>query len=65
MRFELLADPGAVSPEELSEDLRTLPSWRADKALKYRRFIDQVLCVEAYVLLRRALETEFGTTFRH
>ena len=60
MYVSLFPDPSRVSEEQLREDILSIPAWRASKALKYRRLIDRVLCVKAYVLLRDILRREYG-----
>lgn len=45
---------------DLKQALATIPSWRRDYALRYRQERDQRLSVAAYMLLQRALVTEYG-----
>lgn len=42
--------------------LPQLPAWRREQALKFRHLIGQVLCAEAYLLLKEGLRKDFGIT---
>ena len=42
--------------------LNTLPTWRREKALQYKKFDDRKRSVLAFVLLQRALREEYGIT---
>lgn len=60
MREYLFTDLQSVTPEELAEDLESLPQFRRDKALSYRFHNDRVQSVKAYLMLRKALREDFG-----
>ena len=47
---------------DLHQALDSISGWRRDYALRYRRELDQRLCVAAYKLLQQALQTEYGIT---
>lgn len=47
---------------DLQHALSKVSPWRRDYALRYRRELDQRLCVAAYLLLQSALQQEYGIT---
>ena len=49
-----------ISESLFADHLRLLPAWRRRQASSFRRHIDQLLCVEAYRLLQRALREHYG-----
>ena len=42
--------------------LPQLPAWRRAQVLKFRHLMGQVLCAEAYLLLKEGLREDFGIT---
>lgn len=52
--------PENVGEEELQADLRLLPPWRRRKAESYVNLSDRVQCVKAFLLLKRALQEDYG-----
>lgn len=60
MKVLFFDDPQKVGEDELQEDLRTLPEWRRKKFLSYRHLSDKVQCAKAFILLREALNEEYG-----
>lgn len=60
MKVLLSAPLQSVTPRELEQHLAQLPEWRRRYALSYHFHIDRVLCCEAYLLLKRGLEEEYG-----
>ena len=57
--YENLAD---YSDESYLKDLNSLPAWRREKALQYKKLDDRKRSVLAFVLLQRALREEYGMT---
>ena len=57
--YENLAD---YSDESYLKDLNSLPAWRREKALQYKRNDDRKRSVLAFALLQRALREEYGIT---
>ncbi len=51
-----------TAADQLACDLQLLPEWRRKKACAYRRPIDQLLCVKAYILLQQLLKDEYNIT---
>lgn len=50
------------SDEQFSKDLNTIPLWRKEKALQYKKLNDRKRSVLAFALLQRALREEYGIT---
>ena len=50
------------SDEQYSKHLNSLPAWRREKALLYKKLDDRKRSVLAFVLLQRALREEYGIT---
>ena len=48
--------------EVYEEHLASLPAWRREKALQYKKLDDLKRCVLAFALLQRALREEYGIT---
>ena len=48
--------------EAYEAHLASLPAWRREKALKYKKLDDRKRCVLAFALLQRALRDEYGIT---
>ena len=48
--------------EVYEKHLSSLPTWRREKALQYKKLDDQKRSVLAFVLLQRALREEYGIT---
>lgn len=57
--YENLAD---YSDESYLKHLNSLPTWRREKALQYKKLDDRKRSVLAFVLLQRALREEYGVT---
>ena len=57
--YENLAN---YSDEAYLKDLQSLPAWRGEKALQYKKLDDRKRSVLAFVLLQRALREEYGIT---
>ena len=57
--YENLAE---YSDESYLKHLKSLPTWRREKALLYKKFDDRKRSVLAFVLLQRALREEYGIT---
>ena len=57
--YENLAN---YSDEAYLKDLQSLPVWRREKALQYKKLDDRKRSVLAFVLLQRALREEYGIT---
>ena len=57
--YENLAD---YSDESYLKYLNSLPTWRREKALQYKKLDDRKRSVLAFVLLQRALREEYGIT---
>ena len=55
--YENLAD---YSDESYLKDLNSLPTWRREKALQYKKLDDRKRSVLAFVLLQCALREEYG-----
>lgn len=60
MYVSIFDHPQDVTQEELELDLERLPSWRREKALKFKFLAGQVLCTKAYLLLKEGLLHEYG-----
>jgi 4'-phosphopantetheinyl transferase len=61
MKTYLFLHPEQVTSQQLElEMLPQLPAWRREQALKFRHLIGQVLCAEAYLLLKEGLRKDFG-----
>ncbi|MBQ9080807.1 MAG: 4'-phosphopantetheinyl transferase superfamily protein [Clostridia bacterium] len=50
------------SDEQYLKHLASLPAWRREKALQYKKLDDRKRSVLAFVLLQRALREEYGMT---
>ena len=50
------------SNEEYQSHLASIPAWRREKALQYKKLDDRKRSVLAFVLLQRALREEYGIT---
>lgn len=50
------------SDEAYQQDLASLPDWRREKALRYKKLDDRKRCVLAFALLQHALREEYGIT---
>ena len=48
--------------EAYEKHLASLPTWRREKALHYKKLDDRKRCVLAFVLLQHALREEYGIT---
>ena len=48
--------------EAYEKHLSSLPAWRREKALQYKKLDDRKRSVLAFVLLQRALREEYGIT---
>ena len=48
--------------EVYEKHLSSLPTWRREKALQYKKLDDRKRCVLAFALLQRALREEYGIT---
>ena len=57
-----ICDLFSYSDEQYQNDLTSLPAWRREKALRYRKLDDRKRSVLAFVLLQRALREEYGIT---
>ena len=57
--YENLAE---YSDESYLKHLNSLPAWRKEKALQYKKLDDRKRSVLAFVLLQRALRDEYGIT---
>lgn len=57
--YENLAE---YSDESYLKHLNSLPAWRREKALQYKKLDDRKRSVLAFVLLQRALREEYGIT---
>ena len=57
--YENLAN---YSDEAYLKDLQSLPAWRGEKALQYKKLDDRKRSVLAFVLLQRAQREEYGIT---
>ena len=57
--YENLAE---YSDESYLKHLNSLPAWRKEKALQYKKLDDRKRSVLAFVLLQRALREEYGIT---
>ena len=55
--YENLAN---YSDEAYLKDLQSLPAWRGEKALQYKKLDDRKRSVLAFVLLQHALREEYG-----
>ena len=63
MNTYLFLHPEQVTPQQLELDLLPqLPVWRREQVLKFRHHPGQVLCAEAYLLLKEGLGKDFGIT---
>lgn len=63
MKTYLFLHPEQVTQQQLEQEiLPQLPAWRRELAQKFRHLIGQVLCAEAYLLLKEGLRTDFGIT---
>lgn len=51
-----------LSPAQVEDSLRRLPSWRREQAEKYRFLTGRRDCAMSYLLLCQALEKEYGIT---
>ena len=56
----LFDSPENAGEEQLQADLRLLPSWRRVKAESYVRLSDRIQCAKAFLLLKRALQEDYG-----
>ena len=54
--------PEMVSKARLEQDIAEIPAWRRKKVRSYHFLIDQVLCAEAFLLLKKGLQDSFGIT---
>ncbi len=53
--------PERISPEQLREELLpALPEWRRQQALQYHFHLGQVLCAQAFILLKEGLIHDFN-----
>ena len=55
-----ICDLSSYSDEQYQNDLTTIPVWRREKALQYKKLDDRKRSVLAFVLLQRALREEYG-----
>ena len=55
-----ICDLFPYSDEQYQNDLTSLPAWRREKALQYKKLDDRKRCVLAFVLLQHALREEYG-----
>ena len=57
-----ICDLSSYSDEQYQNNLTTIPVWRREKALQYKKLDDRKRSVLAFVLLQRALREEYGIT---
>lgn len=60
MKVLIFDELQSITEREFQNDLLNVPQWRRDKALSFKFFIDKVLCIKSYLLLKKGLELEFG-----
>lgn len=50
----------AITPDELSRMMASLPSWRREQAMRYRHRQGQMHCALGYLLLQQGISEEYG-----